>query len=462
MAHVANSGSFKAKDWTGYQFENGVVLKDTGRRSKRGMKIWLCQCNCGNTFEIDSDRIHRVRSCGCLAKVRYRVDDFELLDGEEWKSIPGFDGYEISNMGRIISKNYLGHGVARLLTPMNDSNGYYRIGLRTDGKRKSLKVHRLVAEAFVDNPEQLDEVIHVDGNKKNNCAENLAWKSLKEIINDDFSSGKRVQHSGIQEINARGQFCAKDRRGERYWNYVLIEDTGKKAKDSSHIWKAACDCGKEFEIPATQVGKKKSCGCMAHRNGGTKEAERLLGYTVRGFEVIRDTGERDNEGYAIWEAKCLECGAVKKYPSYYLKRRCVSCECEGWKEKYKEKTGRRALPDYQSHVSILYKGYKKGAEERNLEFCLTKVEFREIIEQDCAYCGAKPRLRHTNKMCSGEYRANGIDRVDSSLGYIISNCVPCCSECNYMKNTMEKDKFLEHVRDIYMHIFGGDDGKCQE
>lgn len=100
---------------------------------------------------------------------------------ELWKDIKDYEGrYQISSYGNIRSLNYLGHGNIRKLAPMKDTKGYLRIGLYCNGKRKIFKIHRLVAQAFIDNPCNKAEVNHKDGVKTNNCVENLEWATARE------------------------------------------------------------------------------------------------------------------------------------------------------------------------------------------------------------------------------------------------------------------------------------------
>lgn len=95
------------------------------------------------------------------------------LPYEIWKDIKGYEGlYQVSNWGRVKSLKY---GKERILKPQKDRGGYLRIGLYKDRKFKLTKIHRLVAEAFLENPDNLPEVNHRDENKKNNRVENLEW-----------------------------------------------------------------------------------------------------------------------------------------------------------------------------------------------------------------------------------------------------------------------------------------------
>lgn len=95
-----------------------------------------------------------------------------------WKQIKGYEDYEVSDTGLVRS---LKRGKKKILAPAkNGRTGYLHVNLHKDGKRKCLLVHRLVAEAFVPNPQNLPTVNHRDENKLNNEASNLEWLTTAE------------------------------------------------------------------------------------------------------------------------------------------------------------------------------------------------------------------------------------------------------------------------------------------
>ena len=127
------------------------------------------------------------------------ITDYETIDGEIWKSVGEYKGvdfsdcYEISNKGRcraierliIRSNGRPQHRKAHLLRVYEDEGGYLRLYLRKGKERRMPRVHQLVALLFVDNPDPENKlyVNHLDENKKNNCAENLEWVTMKENNN---------------------------------------------------------------------------------------------------------------------------------------------------------------------------------------------------------------------------------------------------------------------------------------
>lgn len=103
---------------------------------------------------------------------------------EVWKDICGYEGYyQVSNLGRVRSvdrKDRTGRSLQSIIRSQSyDKYGYAILGLYKNGKMKTKKVHRLVAKAFVDNPNGFPEVNHKDENKKNNNANNLEWCTTK-------------------------------------------------------------------------------------------------------------------------------------------------------------------------------------------------------------------------------------------------------------------------------------------
>ena len=100
---------------------------------------------------------------------------------EHWKSITGYEGlYEVSDIGRVKSLKY---GKERILKPRETYCGYLQVSLCKDGQIKQTYVHRLVAEAFIQNQNNLETVNHKDEVKTNNTVSNLEWMSLEDNIN---------------------------------------------------------------------------------------------------------------------------------------------------------------------------------------------------------------------------------------------------------------------------------------
>lgn len=111
---------------------------------------------------------------------------------EQWRSVPEYEGlYEVSNFGRVrtLGRQYYANKVlmtveTKLLKLIQTTNGYLQVTLNKDGAKKQIGVHRVVALAFLPNPNGLPQVHHKDGNKQNNHLDNLQWVTAKENCND--------------------------------------------------------------------------------------------------------------------------------------------------------------------------------------------------------------------------------------------------------------------------------------
>lgn len=105
----------------------------------------------------------------------------ENNQNEIWKDIKGYEGYyQVSNLGNVKTLHAnKGHKI-KLLSIATHPRGYRQVNLYKDGKHESLLVHRLVAAAFIPNPNNYNEVNHIDENKCNNNADNLEWISHAE------------------------------------------------------------------------------------------------------------------------------------------------------------------------------------------------------------------------------------------------------------------------------------------
>lgn len=106
---------------------------------------------------------------------------------ELWKDIGGFEGYyQVSTCGNVRSLTRF-DGIrerkGQPIAPVLKHNGYLQVGLRKHGKRKYVGVHRLVAEAFIPNPQNKPQVNHIDCDKQNNNVSNLEWATSRENLN---------------------------------------------------------------------------------------------------------------------------------------------------------------------------------------------------------------------------------------------------------------------------------------
>ena len=124
---------------------------------------------------------------------------------EKWKFIAGYTGlYSISNTGRVIN-----YQTGKELKPAVNHKGYLIAQLSIKGQRKNKRIHRLVAEAFIPNPDNLPEVDHIDNNKQNNNVDNLRWVTGScNTRNREVCMRATSKYNGVRFNESSGKYLA--------------------------------------------------------------------------------------------------------------------------------------------------------------------------------------------------------------------------------------------------------------
>lgn len=184
-----------------------------------------------------------------------------------------------------------------------------------------------------------------------------------------------------------------------------------------------------------------------------------IGETINGLEILDSKTVNENGTKRGWSKVCCQiCGNKKWMRNHLIKRdRTKSCGCLKDKPHLWEQRGPKSmpwqLPQGESAFNNLYQEYINSSRRRNYDFNLTKEEFRKLTKQNCYYCGREPdRIKKGQGKTSGDYVFNGIDRINNTKGYIKTNTVPCCFDCNNAKRTLSVDEFLDLVKRIHNHL----------
>lgn len=121
---------------------------------------------------------------------------------EEWRPIPDFPKYEVSNLGRARSTMHSWSGLPKLMTPFQMRDGHLRVCLYKDHKQYIFYVHRLVLLVFVSPPTELNNICHhKDGNKVNNRLDNLEWSNnSSNVIASDITNGRKLDIEKVKMI----------------------------------------------------------------------------------------------------------------------------------------------------------------------------------------------------------------------------------------------------------------------
>lgn len=132
-----------------------------------------------------------------------------------WKVCPIADFFEVSTAGevRLVTKK-------RIIKPNDNGGGYLYVAKKTDGKAKHYYVHRLVAATFIENPDNLTEINHKDGNKKNNNVSNLEWCSRSRNMRHAYQTGLKKVTDKQREAGRKNVYKSIPfrREGWKKWN----------------------------------------------------------------------------------------------------------------------------------------------------------------------------------------------------------------------------------------------------
>lgn len=121
------------------------------------------------------------------------------MQNEIWKDVPGFPGYQVSNAGRVKSFR---SGI-RILKQCNDGFGYPKVRIWGNGKGITIHVHKIVALAFIPNPDGKPEIDHINTIRTDNRVENLRWVTRKENTNNPVSISNYKKMTNIYTVNSR-------------------------------------------------------------------------------------------------------------------------------------------------------------------------------------------------------------------------------------------------------------------
>lgn len=144
-----------------------------------------------------------------------------------WKRIPGYSLYEASNYGEIKTFNWKNSGIERIMRPAMDPSGHLRTMLKRDldGKIHTVKVHRIIAQTFIPNPENKPMVNHINGIPNDNRVHNLEWSTASENSLHSYRITGRSSNKGennpsatltdaqVIEIRANYEFGKKGKKG---------------------------------------------------------------------------------------------------------------------------------------------------------------------------------------------------------------------------------------------------------
>jgi predicted HAD superfamily Cof-like phosphohydrolase len=173
----------------------------------------------------------------------------------------------------------------------------------------------------------------------------------------------------------------------------------------------------------------------------------MIGEKFCRLTVLAKNNKKSGKSGEYWDCIC-QCGKTKTIRGYRLKKGLTkSCGCLV-KEVQKKRLSKPPGAAAKNHV---INSYKHNAGASGVKFNLTRSQFIKLCESPCHYCGKMNS--NCSKSINGDWNYNGIDRVDSCIGYSIENCVPCCKFCNFMKKDLDYNEFTNWVKKAYNHLY---------
>lgn len=198
------------------------------------------------------------------------------MQQEIWKDIPDYKGYyQVSNLGRVKGLKYTFWAKKqfrtlpeRILKPNKNKNGYFYVVLHKNKKGKTWKVHKLVALAFIPNPENKKCIDHIDTNKENNNVNNLRWCTHKENMSNSITKKKLIDAGAFQitkEMREKAKIGYLKNKKQILQKIKLAVEKPIKCIETEKIYKSITTAATELQINPSNIsavckGKLKSAG----------------------------------------------------------------------------------------------------------------------------------------------------------------------------------------------------------
>jgi hypothetical protein len=184
------------------------------------------------------------------------------------------------------------------------------------------------------------------------------------------------------------------------------------------------------------------------------------GQTFGSLTVVEEL--RGGERKLRLKCRC-SCGHLGEYQKGNVvagnTTQCMDCS----RKSRREKLSARSYEGQSVNRTQTFNACARAARRRDRQFTLTEEQFYELAAKSCYYCGGVPSNRMASQNAGGSrapFVYSGLDRVDSSKGYELSNVVPCCKPCNIAKSDMSQDQFLGHIASIYNRMLGQNSFRC--
>lgn len=175
------------------------------------------------------------------------------MNEEVWRDIKGYEEkYQISNLGRVKSLSFNKTGEKKLLKPHDNGNGYLTVCLWKDNRYKHKYIHRLVAEAFLPNPENKPCIDHINTNRDDNRIENLRWCTYSENLMNPITNKKSSEtHREIYQGNNNPNYGNRGKSNTLSIPILQLDLFGNIIK----LWYGAKETERENNFDASTITK---------------------------------------------------------------------------------------------------------------------------------------------------------------------------------------------------------------
>lgn len=269
--------------------------------------------------------------------------------------------------------------------------------------------------------------------------------------------GKHQLYMFLDETEAAGmKACVNAVRGcretmDQSYKFSRCQECLKKDREKDHAkrgtvvpGKQCTVCCKEYSADMFEGVRGATLTCKNCRNANKRADEKRDAEHVNELARANARKPERKEVKVAWRE-----GNYEKVALYCLNHRqkMIESDLDGyhehnaemmkaWRDKNPEKM-KVANQKRCENIEYAYGNYKRTAELKQLDFELSEEEFNKIVKTECSYCGIMQ-----------DKGFNGIDRVNSLVGYISENCVSCCATCNFMKKCLDKQTFLQRIEHI--------------
>lgn len=241
--------------------------------------------------------------------------------------------------------------------------------------------------------------------------------------------------------------------GKMYGRWLVLESTKKTGQtiEIEHYFLCECQCKKKTRRivlkKSLRSGASTSCGCINLEKSqkrleeqNKKEIGKIYGKWLVLEPIKRPKHIKSRSAFFLCECQCQKKTHRAVCANSLRNGGSISCGCI-----------KNEIRNINAPYNQLFRNYKHSATQREIDLDLTLEDIKIITQKKCYYCGREPS-RTLKSAYRHSFFYNGIDRVDNTKGYIKSNCVPCCTDCNTAKSIKTFQEFNEWVSRVYFYL----------